>query len=179
LKPGDLPESERVESIADTDNTGDGHKQPQNRLRDVLEMPVLPRQTYPVSTVGAPSIRSERDDASSARLSPPASLYELHVADFPRIHRFVPRRGRLMSSTSPRIFKRPGTAPVPSGPERAVSPQPASSGPDLDLVRRLQDKRRQRRSSDRTFIPIGDKAGEEYMVRLIDFILFDATNDEN
>jgi hypothetical protein len=173
----------------------------QNRLHDVLEMPVPPRQTYPVSTVGAPSIRSERDDASSARLSPPpASLYEQHVADFPRIHGPVPRRGRLMRSTSPRIFERPGTAPLPSGPvwvrprtiprtpvplpaddetERAVPPQPASSGPDLDLLRLLQNKRKQRRGGDGTFIPGGDEAVEEYMVRLIDFILFDAANHEN
>jgi hypothetical protein len=109
----------------------------------------------------APSIRSERDNASSARLSsPPASLYEQHVADFPRIHRPVPRRGRFMRSTSPRISERPGTTPLPSGPlwgrsrtiprtpvplpadeetERAVTPRPASSGPNLDCFKTSVD----------------------------------------
>jgi hypothetical protein len=109
------------------------------------------------------------------------------VADFPRIHRPIPHRGRLMRSTSPRIFERPGTAPLPSGPawgrprtiqrtpallpaddetERAASPPPVSSGPDLDLLRLLQDKRKQRRGGDGTFIPGGDEVVEEYLVRL-------------
>jgi hypothetical protein len=36
-----------------------------NCFHHVLEIPVPPRQTYPVSIVGASSIRSERDDTSS------------------------------------------------------------------------------------------------------------------
>jgi hypothetical protein len=58
-------------------------------------------------------------------------------------------------------------SPADDETERAVSLQPASSGSDLDLLRLLQDKRKQRRGGDGTFIPGGDEAVEDYMVRLI------------
>ena len=192
----DLPaESEPAESVADSEESGTTvMNNLQNRLHDVLGMPIPPRQTFPASTVAA-SVRDVPDegDAESVQsMSRPVSLYEQHIADFPRIHRPVPRRGRLLRSPSPRILERPGTAPLPSGPAWGrpttiyrtpapvapvsirgddeeseagrATPPAGSTGPDLDLLKLLQDKRKQRRGGDGTFIPGGDEPVEEYLV---------------
>jgi len=184
------PESEPTESIADTEETGGTVlNNLQNRLHDVLGMPVPPRQPYPASTVRASSIRSApHSEVSSTRLSPPpVSLFEQHIANFPRIHKPIPHRGRLMRSPSPRILERPGTAPLPLGPTwgrprsihtspppvpvedetERVESTPRPSGPDLDLLELVREKRRQRRGGDGTFIPGGDEAVGEYVVRLL------------
>jgi hypothetical protein len=54
-------------SLSQTDDTGGTvMSNLGNRLHNVLHIPVPLRQPYPVSTVGAPSIQSKRDDASSS-----------------------------------------------------------------------------------------------------------------
>ena len=45
-----------------------------------------------------------------------------------------------------------------------ATPQPGSTGPDLDLLKLLQDKQKQCRGGDGTFIPGGDEPVEEYLV---------------
>ena len=66
-------------------------------------MPVPPLQTFPASTAAA-SVRDvpEEGDAESVQsMSRPVSLYEQHIADFPRIHRPVPCCGRILRCPSP------------------------------------------------------------------------------
>ncbi|KAG9047645.1 hypothetical protein FS842_000619 [Serendipita sp. 407] len=114
----DATETE-TESIAETKDTGATLQlnNLQNRLQDVLGMPAPPQPIVPLSSVRPTSMESLTPTESVPQSSPPpASLYEQHIADFPRIRRPIPRRGRLMRSPSPRLVERPGTAPVPFAP---------------------------------------------------------------
>ncbi|KAG8749504.1 hypothetical protein FRC14_001307 [Serendipita sp. 396] len=192
----DATETE-TESIAETEDTGATLQlnNLQNRLQDVLGMPAPPQPIVPLSSVRPTSKESLTPTESVSRSSPPpASLYEQHIADFPRIRRPIPRRGRLMRSPSPRLVERPGTAPVPSAPmwgrvrpimmttrtppppvqvesestptqtyQRPLSELLEDSGPDLDLLKLLQERRRQRRGGDGTYIPGGNEPVEEVL----------------
>ncbi|KAG8817031.1 hypothetical protein FRC19_011658 [Serendipita sp. 401] len=158
-------------------------------------MPALPQLIVPLLSVRPTSKESLTPTQSVSRSSPPpASLYEQHIADFPRIRCPIPRRGCLMRSPNLRLVERPGTAPVPSAPmwgrarpimmttctppppvqvESESTPtqtyqQPLSeiledSGPDLDLLKLLQERRRQRRGGDGTYIPGGNEPVEEVL----------------
>ena len=204
----ELPDSEDEVSVSGTEDTGATSDMAnlQNRLRDVLAMPLPPRNVIP-SSMGAPAAKEapivnlHDDAASEASSAPSTSLLEQHVADFPRIRRPVPRRGRLARSPSPSIrhIERPGTAPPPPQPmwgrprsmyrtpsprrrrvrepeapeidiqEATPSEQPLElvvqdAGPDLDMLKLVQDRRRHRRGGDGIFDPVGEHVVEPIFV---------------
>lgn len=118
------PETEtETESIAETSDTGETTRlhDLQNRLQDVLgEMPTPPRHVIPSAAPPATTMAdvSPNEEEGSDHHSPSASsasLFEQHVADFPRIRRPIPHRAHRRSP-SPTIITRPGTAPIPSAP---------------------------------------------------------------
>jgi hypothetical protein len=155
----------------------------QNQLQNVLGMPAPPRHMIPsapeTTMAHAPP---EHTESSRSVSPPPASLFEQHVADFPRIR-------RSECSISPTILTRPGTVPLASGPtwgrpqtlygtpavprqrleepveEQYARPHSGDSGSTIDMLRELQ-RRRLARIGSPTYKPRGDELAEERPVRI-------------